>query len=407
MRHIIYIPIIIISLLVVSCSNNEISSEQANRFIKFYGSGIMDEARDLVILSDGSYAICGIDSVAGQGQRAVLAVTDKFGNLKSGFPKYYADGNNSSGANSMVAKGGGTNGFLLVGYVDKPVVDAIPPIGPVTYQRDLFLVRTSLKGDVIWKESFGSGEDESVISATEMYNSGGFILAGYQFKEGKPYIMLMGVTDQGDSIKLGFTNPPSGDNATANFIMNTGDKYLAICTHDKEGFEGTDILVLNFDEELSANPWYMDEGFDEIGQSIIREESDNYLVLGNSENVSGKREILVYRIETAGIETTKSELLATISDPNGDLIARRFVKTGDGRLAIVGTLKVGGNSDIILQFLDSNYKEEERVIFGSAGDQSGSDIKVQGDEGFVLLGTNGSNTGSMISLIRTGSAGEL
>ena len=62
--------------VVVSCTK-DISPEQAERFIKFYGSSYMNEATDLEILDDGGYAICGIDSASEEGKRAVLIVTDR------------------------------------------------------------------------------------------------------------------------------------------------------------------------------------------------------------------------------------------------------------------------------------------------------------------------------------------
>jgi hypothetical protein len=291
--------------------------------------------------------------------------------------------------------------------VNKPVVDTIPPI-EVTYQKDLFLVRTSKNGDELWKESFGSAEDESVLHATEMISSGGFMLAGYQKQDGKTDILIMGVTDQGDSIKLGFNYPnPNSDNASANYILNTGDKYLAACTYNKVGTEGTDILLLYFDDELSATDRIIDEGSNEIGQSILHDDSNKYLVLGNREDETGYNDIIVHQIETGGEYITNSRLLATISQPNTDLFARRFVKTEDGRLAIVGTRQTNGNRDIFLQFMDAEYQVGDLIIFGSAGDQSGSDIEVPVEGGLVLLGTNGSVANSMISLIRTGDVGDL
>ncbi|MFH0757642.1 MAG: hypothetical protein V2B15_10170 [Bacteroidota bacterium] len=398
--------LLLLPLLLFSCQQ-EISPAQAEKFIKFYGNSLMDEARDVEVLDDGSYAICGVDTDAEKGERAVLFVTDKFGNVKPGFPRYYAEGNLNSGANALVVKGGGTGGFLLVGYVDKPVLDTIPPI-EVRTQKDLFLVRTSSTGQEFWKKSFGSMEDESVLHATGMIASGGFILAGYQVHDGKTDIMVMGVTDQGDSITpgLNYYNPLS-NKAAANYILNAGDKYLCVCTYDKVGTDGTDILILNFDDELSPNDGILGGDFEETGQCIIEDGANRYLVLGNRINISGNTEIVVHMIETNGLLITKTLFLETISEQNTDLIAKRFVKTEDSRFAIVGTRQSGGNSDIFLQFLLPDYQAAERIIFGAAGNQSGADIDLPADGGLLMLGTNGYDANSMISLIRTGDAGDL
>ena len=397
MKHILFVTTLL--FLVFSCQQ-EISPEQSERFIKFYGNSLMDEAKDIEVLEDGSYAICGTDSVAGEGKRMVLVVTDEYGNIKSGFPEYYSEDQYNSGANAIVVKRGGQGGFLLVGYVERPAGDSI--------QKDILLVRTSATGEEYWKKSFGSQEDESVLHATENLSAGGFILAGYQVQDGKRDIMIMGVSEEGDSLKLGLNyNNPLSDNASANYIINTGQEYLCVCTYDKIGTAGTDILVLNFNDDLSPNDEILGENYDEFGQCIVQDATDRYLILGNRINVMGNSEIVVHLIETSGLLITGSFLLATINEEGSDLIAKRFIKTEDDRFAIVGTRQASGNRDIFLQFLSSGYQEAERLIYGSAGNQTGADIDLPEGGGFIMLGTNSYGANSMISLIKTGDAGDL
>jgi len=408
MRYIKYMSLLLLPLLFFSCQQ-EISPVQAEKFIKFYGNSLMDEARDVAVLDDGSYAICGVASDAENGKRAVLIVTDKYGNVKPGFPRYYAaEENLNSGANALVVKGGGTGGFLLVGYVDKPVLNNDSPI-EVTTQKDLFLVRTKSNGDTLWQRSFGTLEDETALHATEMIPGAisGFMLVGNQVQDGKTDIMVMAVDDQGHSIIPGFYYPHVLDKASANYILSAGDKYLCVCTSTAVGSEDTDILILGFNQELSPAPGYLGEGLDEVGQCIIEDGDNRYLVLGNRQNLSGNSEIVVYMIETEGLQVTNSLILENISEQNTNLIAKRFVKTEDGRFAIVGTRESDGNSDIFLQFLLPDYMAAERIIFGAAGNQSGADIDLPVDGGILMLGTNGYDTNSMISMIRTGDAGDL
>ena len=85
MKYKIFIIAGLVGLL-FSCER-EMSPEQADKFIKYYGNFLMDEARDVEILDGGGYAICGIGSQDNQGTRMVLVVTDKYGNLKAGFSK--------------------------------------------------------------------------------------------------------------------------------------------------------------------------------------------------------------------------------------------------------------------------------------------------------------------------------
>jgi len=327
--------------LLFSCER-EISPEQADRFIKFYGNYLMNEARDVEILDDGGYAICGIDSLPDLGKRMVLIVTDEYGNVKNGFPAYYTEEGLESGANSVVPIRGGQGGYLLAGFVERPVT------GRLGVQRDIFLVKASNSGVENWQRSYGSAEDEVILHAVERISSG-YMLAGYQVKGGNSDILIMGVEEEGDSTRLGLNyNNPYAKNGTASYLLNTGDRYLCVCTYDKIGQDGTDILVLNFDDELSPIDENLTDDADEYGTCIIQDDPTHYLVLGNRINGT-KIETVVHRIETSNLLITESVLRATISESNMDMIGKRFVKTADGRCAIVGTRRSGGKQDIFLQ----------------------------------------------------------
>ena len=364
----------------------------------------MDEARDVEVLDDGGFAICGIDSVADLGKRMVLIVTDKYGNLKNGFPNYYTEEGLESGANALVPIRGGQGGFLVAGYLERPVISAV---NSADTQKDMFLVKVSPTGQVGWQESYGTVEDEVILHVTERISSG-YMLAGYQVKEGKSDILIMGVAEEGDSIKLGLNyNNPYAENGKANFLLNTGEQYLCVCTYDKIGKQGTDILVLGFDDELSPIDKNLTDDSNEFGTCIIEDDPGTYLVLGNRINSSGKIDMVVHEIKTQGFLITSSVLRATTSEGNMDMIGERFVKTEDGRYAIVGTRRGGGNSDIFLQFLTSEKIESGRIIFGTTGEQSGADIGLPDDGGIVILGTSKYEDNSMISLIRTTNTGDL
>lgn len=377
------------------------SIEQSEKFMKYYGNYLMDEARDVEVLDDGGYAICGTGMIQGQGKRMVLIITDEYGNLRSGFPKYYTEEELESGANAIVPIRGGQGGFVLAGYIERPVE------GSLSVQKDMFVVKVSSTGQEIWQNSYGSAEDEVVLHATEKISSG-YMLAGYQVKNGKSDILIMGVEEEGDSTKLGLNyNNPYSKNGTATYLLNTGERYLCVCTYDKIGKEGTDILVLSINDDLDAIPETLTDDSNEYGTCILEDGLDSYLVLGNRISSLGKNEVVVHRLETRGLLITKSVLLATISESNMDLIGKRFVKTADGRYAIVGTRQANGTRDIFLQFLTSEYMVSGQIIYGATGDQSGADIALPEDGGIALLGTSSFETNGMISLIKTGDTGDL
>ena len=168
--------LILFSAFFLACEK-DMSSEQADGFIKFYGSYLMDEAGDVELLADGGYAICGTETTESLGKRMVLIITDKYGNVQSGFPRYYDDQGLETGGSSMIVLQNG-EGFVLSGFVEKPVP------GSQQVQKDIFIVKTSSTGDAIWQRSYGSHEDEQVLHSVEGISSG-YLVAGYQLKDGK------------------------------------------------------------------------------------------------------------------------------------------------------------------------------------------------------------------------------
>lgn len=395
MRNIFIIAAVFAGLVLLSCER-EVSEAQAEFFLKMYGSKGVDRAKGIALLENGGYAICGTDS-SGQVSKMILIITDQYGNVKEGFPKYYPEENLNAGANAIVAKNGGNGGFLLSGYIEDESGD-----------KDIYIVKTSADGSVNWSRSYGSSEDEEALHAAEGINFE-FILAGYQEKGGEKDIMIMAVNQEGDSIRLSlnYSKPTDSKDAAANYILNLGENYLCVATYNKFIGEGTDILMLNFDDELSPNDMVIEGDFDEFGKCIVQDSENEFIVLGNRRFEQGGRdEVLLYQVVTEGLIVKDYSLLATISEAGSDLSAERLVKTGEGKFAIVGTRTLDGDDDIFVQFLE-NKQEGIRKNFGLTGNQSGADIGVHDNGGLVILGENGYEGNSMISLIKTNETGNL
>ena len=397
-----YRIILIVALIgsLISCEK-EISTSQADNFMKFYGNYLSGEASDVDVLDNGGYAMCGTDSTSEYGKRMVLIVTDAYGNIQNGFPKYFTKGDLEAGANSVEAIKGGHGGYMLFGFVESQIE------GTTETQKDVYVVKVSPSGEEIWDRTYGSSLDEVALHATERTSSG-YMISGYQVKDGASEIMIFGIEEEG---KLDISLPhyvTSSRNSAANYIVSYEDRYFAVCTYDKIGTPGTDILVLNLNDDLGVDQAETLTGdADEFGMCIIEDGPDQFLVLGNRYNEqSGRKEMVVYLLETEGIYITKKPRVATISQSNADLIGRRFTKTDDGRYAIVGTRQVSGSGEIFLQFLSSVYAIEGNVAYGASGNQVGADIEIADDGGIVLLGTNGYEKHSMISLIKTSDTGD-
>ncbi len=393
MRYISIITVLLAGIILFSC-DPEISDSQADTFLKMYGSKGIDKAGGMALLSNGGYALCGTETTEA-GSKMMLIVCDEYGIMKEGFPKYYPEEDFNAGANAIVAKNGGNNGFLLAGYIENANGD-----------KDIYVVKTSPDGTVNWSRSFGSDEDEEALHATEGITSE-YLLSGYQEKNDEKAIMVIALDQEGFFIKpgLSYQKPVGTKDASANYILNVGDFYLCMCTSEQYIGQGTDILILNLTDDLSFVLNRISGDFNESGNCIVQKNETEFIVLGNRPNgQGGNSEVLIYQVEASELSFGATELLATISEPGADLSAERLVKMEDGKYAIVGTRTVDGADDIFVQFLEDGT-EGVRKIFGLSGNQSGADIGVPGEGSLVILGENGYEGNSMMSLIKTNESG--
>ena len=384
-------------ILLLSCEV-ELSENQAQTFLKFYGSYLVDTGKDAVLNGNGGYAIAGTTEISDTASAMTLILTDKFGNPLNGYPKYYSIGGHC-GVKSILKL---NDGYLLCGYVQVDDNEG-------EYQEDIYIVRTTETGEERWHNQFGGVENENVNHAI-IGNSGGFILAGYkEFNEEKDY-WIFSISDAGDFIREVPPQPiPDTDDDMADYLIAVpGEGYLCVCTYDEDTYDGTNVFILSINNDMNS-PYNLSLGsdYDDFGRCIIRESENSYYVLGNTENEStGRSEIRVYNLEMDGLRFLNSGELATIKSGFEDLLAERFVLTNPGRIAIIGSRIANEDYNMMLQFVDQGI-EDNRVYYGERGAQIGSGIIRSEDGGLIMVGTNAFEGNSMISLLKVGSKGQL
>lgn len=383
----------------LSCER-EISIAQADHFIKFYGSYSGNHPGELKLLSDGGYAVCATVNPDGTSEKMCLLVCDEYGNLKEGFPRYYPEGEGEAGALSLIALNGGSDGYLLSGYTSISS-------GNTASQDDIFLVRTNSVGEVLWQQQYGGTENEQVLHAIEMHQSG-FLLAGYQEKNGKPDLMIMAVTAEGDSIPLGLNyDNPHAEYAVATYLEKSGDYYLSTYTLANASAGGTKVHVLAFDDELSPFDLAIPSDGSQYATCLLQDTDERALVLLNQNNAGGRSTMLINSFATDGIFLSDPEILATISDPEADLTGSRMLKTADGRYVLTGSREDENGSQVFLYFLDPLSTGPVQVLPGGGNGTMGQDLVQTGSDGFLLLGKNTTGDSDALTLIKTGNEGEL
>ena len=127
-----------------------------------YGGSSWDEARSVIQLNDGSYAVAGMTASYGAGSNDFwLVKTDVNGNVE--WNQTYGTESYEK-AYSLVESSDG--GFALAGYVSYSV-----------FENDFSLVKTDELGNMQWNKTYG-GEDWQIAYSLVQTSDSGYALAG-------------------------------------------------------------------------------------------------------------------------------------------------------------------------------------------------------------------------------------
>jgi len=400
-RLVKYILVSLTIVLLYSCSDG-LSDFQKKSFIKFYGSYQLDIGRDVQVLETGGYAITGSmvpDSISNM----FLIITDEYGNQTVNSPNYYGGLLQSSGSSLLVLD----DGFLLAGQI-------VDTLGDGTLQSDAFIVRTDAAGEEIWSKRLGGDGNETVYHVVKR-STGGYVLAGKREVNNQDdlWIVMVDVedvvldVDEDVIISSEFIGSNGATDDEARFIHSTGNGYLVACTYDDGAFDGKDFMIVYINEDGNLfDTKAMGTDYDDFARSIIVYDGA-YLIMGNSNNSStGNSEIALYTFSLEGNLIKNQQELKTISETGTDLIGEGCSVSSNGNIAVVGSREVNENKDILLQFIGEGGIKGESEIFGQLGSQSANAIKRTLDGGLILVGSNGLEGNSVISLIKTNAQGK-
>lgn len=394
-----YIVILLTAIFLYSCSDG-LSDYQKQSFIKFYGSYQVDVGQDVQQLASGGYALTGT-LMPGSVSKMFLILTDEYGNQLENSPIYYGDDYQTAGYSLLALN----DGFLLAGQITDSLVITVGQLSDTLLQSDILLVRTDATGTELWKKQFGGDGNETASHIVER-SSGGFVVAGKTEENEQEDLWILMVDENGN-----FLSDITGNNGTeddeANYIFNTGDGYLVACTYNDAAFAGRDFMILNIDEDCNLiDARSMGTNFEDYARSIIRYK-DAFLLMGYSNNTTTRNSQIA--LHTFSLETNlikNPELLATISKSGTDFIGEACVVSSNDSVAVLGSHEFNDNKDMLLQFIGDDGTLGSTVLFGQLGSQSGNGIKKTLDGGLILVGSNGLEGNSVISLVKTDAGGQ-
>jgi len=399
MRALKYITILLLPFM-VACNKYDIQPEQSEGFIKFFSNGLGETGVDVKPTSDGGYVAIGNSTDENGISDIYLVKTDEYGNEESWSPVSIGGDFDDVATSLQVV----SDGYVILGYSN----DTTGSNG----SYDIYLVKTDLQGNVVWEQRAGGSADDRGTNL-QISNSGGFLAAGLTSSPDLTH-PLMGARDayfvlfnaNGNFIRegnFGLVGQTMFDNYAIEF-----DAGYAVCasigTIDPE-VSDIFIAVLNSSFRSTNNPPRTLET-NHYGVCVQKKSDGNLIICGKAFNSAGNINLYLEEFTPSLVSVWQNTI--TEAGETSDLTAGSLRIALDGKLAIIGTRTETENDDIFLMFTDAGGSMTDLIVFGDDGYQRGAALETTAsDNGWIIVGTNGFEDNSMISLLKTDGQGGL
>ena len=249
-----------------------------------------------------------------------------------------------------------------------------------------------------WFHAYGGKFKDAAISTIENENHE-FITVGFGQinKNDNNDVFVIKTSSRGDTIWTKYYASNSFEGGKS--IISHDDNYLIAgeSSHQDDG-QGWDINVICIDDignELWRRKFKTQDN--EIGRKIIEAEEDSFMILGTSSAVQGDEErILVMKIDENG-----NELWSKIFTGNKYTSGFDIIKTTDQNYMIAGTTMSSTDSskDIYLLKIDQEGNELWSKTYGEALDDIGKTISKASDQSYIICGES-TSSGEMVGAVK-------
>lgn len=390
--------ILLMILIGLACDNLDISSNQADAFIKLYGSSNSDIGADVKAFNDGYIVLA---TVASENLRdIVLLQADKFGNIISGEIDTISSvrGGNNTAAKLLLTDDGG---FLILGTVEDTAQS----------NTNIYLNKFSAQKTSEWEKFIGGEDNEAAASIRRTVD--GYIIAGSTDASdagnsnplGSLDIYLIKIDEQGN-VTWAENHGGTGDEYASDVIL-IDNGYLIVGTTNWSNSPGQAknniILVKTNSNGGAPDVETYGSSNNDYGNSLIKSSDGGFVILGTVENVTGsKSDIYLFKL---GEDIRNIVWSTTYGDANYDNLGYEIERSNGGYI-IVGSKELNtGYAGYFLK-IDSEGQSILENTYGGYGQRIKS-IEPTSDGGYIMTGNSGTEGSEMISLIKVNSEGEL
>lgn len=278
-------------------------------------------------------------------------------------------------------------------------------ISAATGKEDVWLMKLNERGNIEWKRSYGSNDEDISNEIIEVQqDSGGYIIVGTttHLTQGGTDAFIMKVNLAGDFMWATKIGGPGED--IANSVIRTeeqepnyiGNYYIVLGTTTSFGGTGKDILVVKLDQNgnMCDKCWgYGYDGTDVDTAYSITQSGNGYIIAGTTNSFgAGGNDAFVLDLKRDGT-IAKDGIVPRIRGfgQTGFDGARSIQRTAEGGYIITGETTSFGvqERDLWVLKLDESLNVQWGKTIGYALEEIGLSIQQTTDGGYVIAGAYG------------------
>lgn len=368
---------IIALLIFLSSCDKSPSEQQANNFIKYFGSGYESKGNSVITLPDGSYVFTGYDKISTSDFQVVAARINRFGNI-IWYTTWGKNQYNEIGKKILPLLDNEENvtGYLIAGTTQQS--------GSLYTHSFLMKIDASGSQDSVWYHEFGIANFNLIINDfTVSTDRGTIYIAGETDQEGSNDYYIARLDANGENS----TSRIRGDGATSEtfnriFLNASGCPFLV-------GTKNSQITITEYSQAFTL-PLYSVPVNSNINQSfhdalyyeneliILYNESDNYNIIKLDASLNTVWQTTLSAAMDGGAMTRKTDETIMITGVNGTDVS--FYLLDD----------LGSSTNVY------SGLEEFKIISGDLNSMNKTN-----DKGLIMVGATPSTYGTMVQLIKT------
>jgi hypothetical protein len=275
--------------------------------------------------------------------------------------------------------------------------------------NDVFLVRTDSKGEVIWKQPFGTAGSDQGFCVQETNDNGFIVIGSTMTTVGTDDLWLI-KTDR-NGVQLWTKTYGNTSNDVGRFVQATGDTGFIIAgTTIPAGSISSKVYVIRTDA-LGNRPVTSDEYFErtfgnnlnDSGYCAQMTADTGFIIVGKTAMSSTNDDVYLIKLNKYG----NPRWSKTIGGPNNDFGYCVRQTTDNGFIICGKTASFGaGGDDVYLNKTDNSGATTWYKTFGGTSNDQGNSVQQTSDGGYIIVGTTMSfGVGGDIYIIKTDAAG--